>query len=80
MNFIKQATAKLRAPPTNRVRAQKTCCSMEMIDTFSQPIGFGVGDGIYNYSTGWGACFTMTCIFMCLLYGIEKAFVQQQLS
>ena len=55
-------------------------CSMYCFDCFSSPMGFGVDDGKYRYSSGWGCCLSLLCILFATLYASEKLFVQTQLT
>ena len=56
-------------------------CSPYCCDGFkSDPIGFGINDGMYKGSSGWGICLTLLCVLMAVLYATEKLFVQTQLT
>ena len=61
----------------SRIARAGTCADVEFWDRFASPIGFSVGDGIYKYSTGWGAFCTVLCITLVTLYCIEKLGVQE---
>ena len=73
----------IRQKQANRRKVGKQrsgCSSVECCDSFSSTMGFGLGDGIYTYSTGWGCCLTVLSFLLTCLYATEKLVVQELLS
>ena len=68
----------IRQKQANRRKVGKQrsgCSSVECCDSFSSTMGFGLGDGIYTYSTGWGCCLTVLSFLLTCLYATEKLVV-----
>ena len=72
--------AKVSKKKKQRINRASTCTDVEFWDRFSTPIGFSVGDGIYEYNSFWGACFSAVILILTTLYCFEKIFIQEQLS
>ena len=53
---------------------------MHSWDYHGRGINFSIGEGTYIYSTGWGFFCTIMALLICLCYGVEKVFVQDNLS
>ena len=61
-------------------RSGNDLSSMYSYDFFPRTMTFSLGEGFYDYRSGWGTLCTLLAFFIFFLYCVEKVFVQDNLT
>lgn len=73
---MKRQNSSLKSAAPRKNKGSPGLCSIYACDRFGGLMGFSVGDSMYRFSSGWGACFSILCLVGTILYAVEKIFVQ----